>query len=362
MSEVRVVPSGGNLSQEGSWKSHLKNYGILSLPVILLVPLGIFGFRPGDVMKRKYIGYIINFFFLLSYLMIPFVAVGYLITPNHNGDTVHIFMTAFTILMIIKFSFLLYIFYKDYSIFHLLKDIRKTTTGSLSPKELIYLTLVFTVSLAIVVYNFSFMIPIAIDVFKTGSSDKWTPQTIETKDPVGTRIIVVIEVLFYFLRTWSSVSITNCMVVIIAIVFRKEFQDCVEKTKDQIIKNNTVSNDDISEIFETFYKLNTVLQKADEILSPIIGLNLIIALGMLCGASYGTLIGENNIKTWHFPILISIVTLLLLVPPLTAVHKKVNLVLISTLVIIVNWKFLFFDKIKCIYRHTALLLLCNSVK
>ena len=239
------------------------------------------------------------FSFKLSYD--PFVGVGYLITPNHNGDTIHIFMTAFTILMIIKFSFLFYIFYKDYSIFHLLKDIRKTTRGSLSSKELIYLSLVFTVSLAIVVYNFSFMIPIVIDVFKTGSSDKWTPQTIETKDPVGSRIIVVIEVLFYCLRTWSSVSITNCMVVIIAIVFRKEFQDCVDIAKDKIIKNNIVSNDDFSEIFERFYDLNTVLQKADEILSPIIGLNLIISLGMLCGASYGTLIGENSIKTWHFP-------------------------------------------------------------
>ena len=359
MSAATAVPSGEKSSQEGSWKSHLKNYGILALPVILLVPLGIFGFRPGDLIKKKYIGYIINFFFLLSYLMIPFAGVGFIITPGLQGDTGDIFMTGFAISMIIKFSYLLFIFYKNYSIFHRLQDIRKETRGSLNTKELIYVTLIFTVSLTIIIYNFSFMIPIAIDVFKTGSSDKWIPRTIQTDDPIGIKIIVVTEVIFYLLRAWSSISITSFMVVVIAIVFRKEFGDCVDKIKDKIIKNNTMSNDDISKIFERFYDLNTVLQKADEILSPIIGLNLIISLGMLCGGSYGILIGEGHIKDWHFPILLSIVALFVIIPPLTAVHSKV---VISTLIIFFNLHILYLDENKFTFRHIALLVFYYSVK
>ena len=90
------------------------------------------------------------------------------------------------------------------------------------------------------------------------------------------------------------------MVFITAIVFRKEYVNCVNKAKDKIIQNNTVSNDDLSEIFQRFYDLNVVLQKADEMLSPIIGLNIIIALGVLCGASYASLIGDGSLKEWHF--------------------------------------------------------------
>ena len=296
--------------------------------MILLVPLGIFGFRPYDLMKKKYIGYIINFFFLLSYLMIPFVGVGFIITPGLEGDTGDIFMTGFAISMIIKFSYLLFIFYKNYSIFHLLQDIRKETRGRLSPKELIYVTLIFTVSLTIIIYNFSFMIPITIHVFKTGSSDKWIPRTIQTDDPTGIKIIVIIEVMFYLLRAWSSISITSFMVVIVAIVFRKEFGDCVDKIKDKIIKNNTMSNDDISEIFERFYDLNTVLQKADEITVSYYWFKsyYIIRNASLCGGCYGILIGEGHIKDWHFPILLSIIDLFVLIPPLTAVHSKVTMV------------------------------------
>ena len=118
------------------------------------------------------------------------------------------------------------------------------------------------------------------------------------------------------------------MVFITAIVFRKEYVDCVNKAKDKIIKNNIVSNDDLSEIFERFYDLNVVLQKADEMLSPIIGLNIIIALGVLCGASYASLIGDGSLKQWHFPILLSIMTLFILIPPLTAIHNQVILVMI----------------------------------
>ena len=77
-------------------------------------------------------------------------------------------------------------------------------------------------------------------------------------------------------------------------------------------------------------------------LSPIIGLNIIIALGVLCGASYASLIGDGSLKEWHFPILLSIMTLFILIPPLTAIHNQVMLVMISTLVIIFNWNTLYF--------------------
>ena len=341
MSTLRVVPSGGDSSQEGSLKSHFKNYGILALPVILFVPLGIFGFRPSELVKGK-IGYGINIYFIFNYLMILLVGVGYLVKLNNYSDTLVIFMASFAILMIVKFSFLFYAFYKKYSIFGLLRDVRIATNKNLSREELLYVILVLFVILALIGYNCSFWILIVIDVFKTGRSDNWKPQTIQTDHPVGIRIIVIIECWFYLLKTWSSVLLTSFVVFITAIVFRKEYVNCVNKAKDKIIKNHTVSNDDLSEIFQRFYDLNAVLQKADEMLSPIIGLNIIIALGVLCGASYASLIGDGSLKQWHFPILLSIMTLFILIPPLTAIHNQVMLVMISTLVIIFNWNTLYF--------------------
>ena len=299
MSTPRVDSTSGDSSQEGSLKSHLKKYGILALPVILFVPLGIFGFRPSELVKGK-IGYFINICFIFNYLMILFVGMGYLVKLDNYSETLFTFMASFSILTMIKFSYLLYIFYKKYSIFGLLKDVRIATKRNLSTEELLYVTLVLLVIFALISFNCYFWISIVIDVFKTGRSDNWKPQTIQTDDPIGIRIIVIIEAWFYLLKTWSSVLPTSFVVFITAIVFRKEYMNCVNKAKDIIIKNNIVSNDDLSEIFERFYDLNVVLQKANEMLSPIIGLNIIIALGVLCGASYASLMGDGSLKEWHF--------------------------------------------------------------
>ena len=171
-------------------------------------------------------------------------------------------MSSFAILMIVKFSFLFYAFYKKYSIFGLLRDVRIATNRNLSREELLYVILVLFVILALIGYNCSFWILIVIDVFKTGRSNNWKPQTIQTDHPVGIRIIVIIECWFYLLKTWSSVLLTSFVVFITAIVFRKEYVNCVNKAKDKIIKNNTVSNDDLSEIFQRFYDLNVVLTKS----------------------------------------------------------------------------------------------------
>ena len=66
-----------------------------------------------------------------------------------------------------------------------------------------------------------------------------------------------------------------------------------------------------------------MVEKVDDIFFLDFTLNLFASLGMLCSAIYGIYVGHFTFEDMTLQILVSILTLLITLPPSAALHSKV---------------------------------------
>ena len=201
-----IVPSHETISYKRKCSSILKTYGILVLPVALMVPFGMFGFRPGQLKKSK-IGYVLNAIVMLMYLLFISVGIGYFYNPKEYRYTAYKFMAVYVIAMFIQFTLLIFVLYKDYNLFFLLEDMGKVRRHSLERKELCFICLILTLILAMVTVIEFYLLHKAIESFKSG----YTPYTIDTNDPILTRIFVILEDIIYFNATNMSILLPSLL-------------------------------------------------------------------------------------------------------------------------------------------------------
>ena len=81
---------------------------------------------------------------------------------------------------------------------------------------------------------------------------------------------MVLEFLVYLSVIWSSFFLTSFMILTITIVLRTKFVHCVEELQNEIEKKASLSSEIFSETVQRFYKLTTILHKADNMLSPLL--------------------------------------------------------------------------------------------
>ena len=72
---------------------------------------GLLGFRPGQL-SNKILGFIVNSMFLMNYILVVTIGTVYLIRDK-NPDMTSKFYVGFVILMMINFTILIYIYYKN---------------------------------------------------------------------------------------------------------------------------------------------------------------------------------------------------------------------------------------------------------
>ena len=316
-----IAPSDETISYKRKCSSILKDYGILVLPVALMVQFGMFGFRPDQLGKHR-VGYVFNSIVILGYLLIITVGIGYFCNPKEYRYTAYKFMAVYVIAMVIQFTLLIFILYKDYNLLFLLRDMENVRRHSLERKELCLISLILTLILTMVIFLEMYLSKNINERFETWESDN-TLYTIDTNDPILFKTFAILEGLIYMNTTNMSMVLTSLLVVVIAVVFSKEFEKCIQELRAEIKKDNSLSNNQFSMSVERFYELIAVVEKSDDLLSITVGFNVTVCLGMLCGGTYACFIGDGTFKEWHIPILISVVALAVLLPPLVALNRKV---------------------------------------
>ena len=149
-------------------------------------------------------------------------------------------------------------------------------------------------------------------------------------DPTTTKITVVFENGFYLTFAWTSVLATSFLINVMAAVLKKEFHKYIENLQEKINETGTLSRDIFSETMDRFQVLRNMVQKMDDVFSPIVCLNLVISLGMLCGAIYALARGEGTFfDGWNFLVFTSLGTIVIILVQTTELHNKVRLNLIS---------------------------------
>ena len=301
-----------------------KNFpkGVLTLPLTIMLPLGLIGFRPGQLFNKT-IGYLLNFMFLLNYVLILVVGVGHLEIQKDYSSAYHIFYTGFVILIIIKFNLLAYNYYKKYNVLCLLDDIIHLRNHNLTKLEILFVILIFIGILGLMTYIFLFVFSgIVLPVLQTGTSN---PFAFEATGPVGAKIVVVLEYLIYSNITWISVLATSFLINVMPVALGREFHKCIENLKEKINETGTFSSDIFSETVQRFTDLRNMVQKMDDMFSPINCLNLTLSLGMLCGAIYALSNGEGTFfEGWQICIFFSLGTITILLTQISELHNKVN--------------------------------------
>ena len=313
-----------DMSDAHAKRKFFSRYGILGLPVLVMCCFGLFGFRPGQFVKGI-LGYVINGLFIFNFMLVSYVGITYFIITSDYSYTVIKFLAGFVTFMVVKFSYLCFIFYKKYNIVSLCEVLIETRRNHLSKKGLIQIITTIIFLIGVIMYSSSYFIEISLEVLKNGSvTEQYLPLTIQTSNPTALRVLVILEMVIYMNLTWSAPLITSFMTLILAIIMKEEFEKCKLILTDNISKGQSLSSERFLEFNERFSELKLVMFRIDDLFSIIIGLNLVLSLGMLCGAIYATTVPDDVIRDWSIPIMISVMTLLMLIPSTAAVHNEVT--------------------------------------
>ena len=261
-----MTPSGEDACVQETRQFFRERYGILALPMTLMFAFELFGFRPGQMMKGM-LGYLVNFIFILNFLLILCIGTGFLFTTDFQSKISNKFLMLFHIFLIMELATLCYICYKKYNLFSLLQDIRKVRSQCLSKRELFFICVIFIAIITSIGGIFYFSMVIVHDIFKTGKSQQWQVSIIPIDNYNAVKILAFIELIVISI-SWSSVLITSFMVVVIVMVVRREFENCIEKLQKNI---ETCAQEVFSEFTDRFYQLKGVLEAVDSMFSTTIG-------------------------------------------------------------------------------------------
>ena len=312
------------LDQMNREENNFYRRGFLNLPLTIM--FGLLGFRPGQILN-KIVGYFINLMFFFNYGSVLAVTVARITNVKEYYHTINKFFTGFAVIMTIKFTILIHIFFKRYNFVCLLKDISNKRKHSLSKKELLFVWTIFiaTVTMVIcIVYHGSYVY--VLPVLKTGYHYFNFAFKIKKNSLLIARTTVIFEYVIFMNSTWISIIATSVLVNVIAVVLRREFDKCIENLQEKINETGLLSGDTFSETVQRFQELRVMVEKVDDMFFLDFALNLCLSLGILCSSIYGIYTGDFAFEneTIHLKIQVSIVTLLITLPASAALHSKVN--------------------------------------
>ena len=316
------MKSRNRIAPKQTCEDKKSRHGILTLPLSIMLPFGLLGFRPGQLFN-KIIGYIINTMFLFNYGLILTITIARFYNVMDYENTLPKFFTGFAVVMTIKFTILIYIYFRKFNFMCLFEDLIILRKHSLSKKEIFLVIITFTAIVVMSIYLIYYVSYLWVPpVLRTGHSFKFT---FENNDPTQARATIILEFLIFITTTWVSILATGFFINVISVVLRREFDKCIENLQEKIEETGILSSDIFSKTVERFQELRGLVEKVDDMFFLDFVLNLCLSLGILCGSLYGIYVGHFTYENMHIPVIFSMATLLITLPPSAALHTKVIL-------------------------------------
>ena len=239
--------------------SLIKHYGILTLPIFLMIPFGCFGFKPGQFAKGI-MAYFINFISIFYLVLFSFLTLHFVFEPKDIRVESHVRVASFFFFTLANFVLLLHKFYRKYNLYWLLEDIVEIRRIGLSKIETFQVFVLFISCLtfiAIVLYTNCL-------VYVTKMPNFWT---LITKDPGAVKILAIIHPVIAVTVQWVSLTCTSLIISFIAVILSAEFAQCNTDLKNEIYRENQLTYMTFSNITKRFYKLKEMVSKVDAMFS-----------------------------------------------------------------------------------------------
>ena len=108
-------------------------------------------------------------------------------------------------------------------------------------------------------------------------------------------------------------------------ILQNEYHCCIIDLQENIDRNESLdlSSDLFHKTIDRYRQLISIVQKADAIFSVPVGIILVISFGSLCTGVYGEALGYE-LEELYYMLLLSMATIINLLPPLTQLHFTVG--------------------------------------
>ena len=270
-----------------SIRSIVQSYGILVLPIAILIHFGHLGFRPGQAGKG-FTFVIVNFLCVSSYILEVISFISDLINVYSNPLNMQ-FTIAFASMIFLFFTLKMCKLYKKYNVISLIKNIKDIRRHSLDMYEKTWIIFMICIMFSAIIILMYGAYGIAMEFVKLGKQII----IIKAESP-GLKLLAVLKMVIYGNSVWVLVYGYGFLIAIIAIVLKKEFNACIHQLENNITKENTLTKEQFSTTIHRFYELTSVVHKVDKMLSDIIALVMIISMALLCSGTFGLITGEAS--------------------------------------------------------------------
>ena len=321
-----VSPVQEQRMNDDSLLSVIKKSGVLALPVVSMIPFGLFGYRPRQL-KHTLLSYVLNIYCVFVFLFTLIIGAGAMTTISLQMNFTAIFMLGFNMAITINHVLLIIMLYKKYNIINLLKDITSVRECKSSLGEIVCVVLVECLILA----GITFVTQHNFKVFLFFLEEKIIPAPVIFKinNPILSKITMWIEFIIYPCAAWMSLIGTSYLVSVVAMVMTKEFKRInSDLEKDLNTMETQMSGTAGGAIFckarDKFFKLVSVVQKVDELFCIFIGYALVLSLGSLCWALYAIFVKVGNFRIYSIPTTCAVAMLMILLPPTTCLSSQVS--------------------------------------
>ena len=142
-------------------------YRVLVVPLAVLIPFGHFGSRRGQF-GNFIIFIIVHSFCVFHYLLAVVMAISIPISLTDFRQTRTKFTVVFCILLVVLYTLKLYKFYKKYHLVCLLQEIKDVSQHCLKMKDMLVFLMITGLVLAVIVYEFRYLIEGLISNIKSG--------------------------------------------------------------------------------------------------------------------------------------------------------------------------------------------------
>ena len=236
-----------------------RSYRVLAVPLMVLLPFGHFGFRPGQV-GNSITFVLVNFLCVFHYILAVAMAISIPINLTDFTQTRTKYTLALCLLLAALYTLKLHKFDQKYNLVSLLQDVREISQHRLTMKNMLVFVIMAGLVLGVLIYEFKHFIESLISVMKTG---KRRPFSFATNDPTVVKVLSVFELAVWFVSSSVFMLGFSLMIAAITLVLKNEFNACASCLEQDIEKEKNLSSQGFSKATERFYKLTSIVEKVD---------------------------------------------------------------------------------------------------
>ena len=302
----------------------LHRYGLLSLPVGTMLCLGLFGFRPGQV-TLKPLGYVTNGYCILTYVLASTCAVGFLVNNFPIRKFTEAYVIAVVIYIEIYFTVLMFTFYRKYILKRLMDDVVKVKRNKLTKMDTAFVCLMFFAVLAALIFLLQGVVTPMIDVCKNGKNhSSYASPIVDASNRGVLCLFMILQQLIFNIHFYLGITGISLTASTMAIILRREFQACVGDLAEALKSDTTLHCDVFTSTGKRFNELTCVVHRMDGTVCPFFGLIVLKSFGELCVSIYGVIVQDDGVEVWIQTIVLSVLSLVVLLPSATALNTQVR--------------------------------------